>query len=348
MTEQIAEYQTEQTVTGLTDLVEYQTTAAALGILREKYRNPFDVATATGLSAARTARAEIRGYRAALEKTRAELKAPVLARGHWIDAEAKRIAAELLAIEEPIDAAIKTEEKHKAEEKAAQARAEAERLAALAARIQAIRERVVAVANQDAAAIQEALAQAHAFEPDPDQFADQWPAAMKAIADTRQALATLLAEREAMEARQAEDAARLQAQRETLARLQAELGPAAGGGRGPAPSRAGRTGPLARRRGGPAQAEAQDAQNRPAPRKRRPGRRPMPPAKPAHPKRKSPPRPTRWRRSNRPSRRERSPDPTPSTKPINSVSRPANARPGKRLRPPPAPGTAQCDVKSPK
>ena len=223
MTEQIAEYQTEQTVTGLTDIVEYQTTAAALGILREKYRNPFDVATATGLSAARTARAEIRGYRAALEKTRAELKAPVLARGHWIDAEAKRIAAELLAIEEPIDAAIKTEEKHKAEEKAAQARAEAERLAALAARIQAIRERVVAVANQDAAAIQEALAQAQAFEPDPDEFADQWPAAMKAIADTRQALATLLAEREAMEVRQAEDAARLQAQRETLARQQAEL-----------------------------------------------------------------------------------------------------------------------------
>ena len=49
------------------------------------------------------------------------------------------------------------------------------------------------------------------------------PAAMKAIAETRRTLATLLAEREALEARQAEDTARWQADREALARLQAEL-----------------------------------------------------------------------------------------------------------------------------
>ena len=202
---------------------EYQTTAAALALLRAKYAAPFDVTTGQGLAAAKAARAEVRGLRGALEKTRAEIKAPVLAQGQRIDAEAKRITAELLAIEEPIDTAIKAEERRKEEEKAAQARAEAERLAALVARVQAIRERVLTVANRDAAAIRAALADARAFEPDPDEFAERWPNAMKAIAEVRLALETLLAEREAREEREAEEAARLKAEREELARQQAEL-----------------------------------------------------------------------------------------------------------------------------
>ena len=220
MTEKTAEY---LTAAEQTDIAEYRTTAAALALLREKYGNPFDVTTSQGLTAARAARAEVRGYRVALEKTRAEIKAPVLLRGQLIDAEAKRITAELLAIEEPIDAAIKAEERRKEAEKAAQARAEAERLAALVARVQAIRERVLTVANRDAAAIRAALADARAFEPDPDAFAERWPDAMKAIAEVRLALETLLAEREAREEREAEEAARLQAEREELARQQAEL-----------------------------------------------------------------------------------------------------------------------------
>jgi len=225
MTEPTIEYQTvaEPTMTEPTAIVEYQTTTAALALLREQYAAPFEVTTAAGLAAARAARAEIRGYRTALEKTRAELKAPVLARGHWIDAEAKRITAELLAIEEPIDAAIQAEERRKAEEKAARERAEAARIAALHAQIDAIRQRVLAVANRDATTLRAALADARAFAPDPDAFAERWPDAMQAIAEVRQALATLLAERETLEARQAEAAARLQAEREALARQQAEL-----------------------------------------------------------------------------------------------------------------------------
>ncbi|MBK8751751.1 MAG: hypothetical protein IPL99_08900 [Candidatus Competibacteraceae bacterium] len=220
MTEQNTEY---QTVAEQTDIAEYRTTTAALALLREKYAAPFDVTTNPGMTAAKAARVEIRGYRATLEKTRAEIKAPVLLRGQQIDAEAKRINAELLAIEEPIDAAIKAEEKRKAEEKAAKERAEAARIAALTARVYGIRERIIAVANQDAAAIREALAKAQAFEPDPDEFAEQWPEAMKAIAEVRVALAMQLTEREAMEKRQAEEEARVQAQREALARQQAEL-----------------------------------------------------------------------------------------------------------------------------
>jgi septal ring factor EnvC (AmiA/AmiB activator) len=214
MTEQNTEYPTEPMTESL-DIAEYRTTAAALALLREQYAAPFDVTTNPGMTAAKAARVEIRGYRSALEKTRAEIKAPVLLRGQWIDAEAKRINAELLAIEEPIDRQIKAEETRKAEEKAARERAEAARVAALTARVYRIREQVIAVANQDAAAIREALAQAQAFEPDPEEFAEQWPEAMKAIAETRQTLATRLAEREAME--------KWQAQREELARQQAEL-----------------------------------------------------------------------------------------------------------------------------
>lgn len=204
-------------------IAEYSQTAAALAILREKYHGPFDVTTTKGMGMAKEARAEVRGYRVALEKVRIEIKAPALERTRLIDAEAKRITAELLAIEEPIDAAIKAEETRKAEEKAARERAEAARVAAIQTRLDAIRQRVLTVANRDAAALRAALADASAFAPDPDAFAERWPDAMQAIAEVRQALETLLAEREAQEARRAEEATRLQAEREELARQQAEL-----------------------------------------------------------------------------------------------------------------------------
>ncbi len=220
MTEPTIEYQTAAEPTAIT---EYRPTAAALAHLRAKYAAPFDATTAAGLAAAKAARAEIRDLRGKLEKTRAEIKAPVLAQGKLIDDEARRINAELLAIEEPIDAAIKAEERRKADEKAARERVEAARVAVLQARIDVIRQRVLAVANRDAAAIRSALAEARAFEPDPDAFAERWPNAMQAIGEVRLALETLLAEREAREAREAEDAARLRAQREELARRQAEL-----------------------------------------------------------------------------------------------------------------------------
>lgn len=153
MTEPTIEYQTAAEPTAIT---EYRPTAAALAHLRAKYAAPFDATTTAGLAAAKAARAEIRDLRGKLEKTRAEIKAPVLAQGKLIDDEAKRINAELLAIEEPIDAAIKAEERRKAEEKAERERAEAARKLALQAQIDAIRRRVLAVANRDAAAIRSA------------------------------------------------------------------------------------------------------------------------------------------------------------------------------------------------
>ncbi len=220
MTEQTIEYPTAAEPTAI---AEYRPTAAALAHLRAKYAAPFDATTAAGLAAAKAARAEVRGYRATLEKTRAEIKAPVLAQAKLIDDEARRINAALLEIEEPIDAAIRAEERRKAEEKAARERAEVERVAAIEAKIRLISKAIVNMANEPAAAVRAELARLEGAEPDPEEFGERWPMAMRALAETREALGALLAEREAREAREAEDAARLKAQEEALARQRAEL-----------------------------------------------------------------------------------------------------------------------------
>ena len=114
----------------LTVVPEYSHTAAALASLGEKYgKTVFEVATTKGMTAAREARAEIKAYRVNLEKMRVEIKAPALERCRLIDAEAKRIAGELLALETPIDEAIKAQEAIKDAERQAKVDAERERLA---------------------------------------------------------------------------------------------------------------------------------------------------------------------------------------------------------------------------
>jgi hypothetical protein len=195
---------------------EYTKTAAALTVLAEKYGNvAFDCTTTKGMAAAKEARAEVKGYRVALEKLRVELKAPALERTRLIDAEAKRITNELLALEEPIDQQIKAEEKRKEEEKAAKARAEAARLAAIAAKISAIRNQVSAVANQPAELIRAALEHAQAQELTEAEYQEFLPDAQQALAETRKDLESALNARLLYEA----EAARIKAEREELARL---------------------------------------------------------------------------------------------------------------------------------
>lgn len=58
----------------MSNIVEYNQTEQALIILREKYLNiVFDVRTKDGMTAAREARADIKGYRVALEKEKPAL-----------------------------------------------------------------------------------------------------------------------------------------------------------------------------------------------------------------------------------------------------------------------------------
>ena len=207
-------------------ITEYNETAAAIAVLREKYCTVFDVQTTKGMDEAKKARAEVKGYRVALEKLRVELKAPALERTRLIDAEAKRITAELLAIEEPIDQVIKEEEKRKEEEKAAKANAEITRIAEIAAKISIIRNQVGAVANQPAAIISAELENAQALELSEAEFQEFLPDAQEALEETRKDLQATLnarllyeAEQARLKAEQEAEAARIKAEREELARL---------------------------------------------------------------------------------------------------------------------------------
>lgn len=209
-------------------IAEYNQTAAALTELRARYVREYDLSTTAGMAEARAARATIRGYRVALEKTRVEIKAPALERTRLIDAEAKRITAELLAIEEPIDTAIKAEEQRKADEKAAKERAESERIEAIKFRIAYFSERVISASNRDSKTITAILKDFEAAKLDEQDYQEMLPDAVSAKIAAIEKLEAMRDERIAYEAEQerikaehAAEAARIQAEREELARLRA-------------------------------------------------------------------------------------------------------------------------------
>lgn len=115
----------------MTEIVEYSATEAALSELAGKYKGVlFDCTTREGMATAVDGRAELRGLRVALDKTRKEIKEPALRRTQLIDSEARRITAALEALENPIDAQIKKEQERKEFLRTAAIRAEQERLAA--------------------------------------------------------------------------------------------------------------------------------------------------------------------------------------------------------------------------
>ena len=113
-----------------TQIQEYSATEAALADLRQRMSKAvYEVGTTKGMEAAKKDRAEVRGYRVALEKMRVDIKAPALERCKLIDAEAKRITEELSALEDPIDEQIKKEEQRKEAERLAKIKAEEDRIA---------------------------------------------------------------------------------------------------------------------------------------------------------------------------------------------------------------------------
>lgn len=114
-----------------TAITEYSPIEAVLADLTARHQGVvFDVTQPTGMKAAKAAAKDIAQYRIALEKKRVELKADVLERGRLLDGEAKRISTQLAAIEDPIVAQIKAEERREEEARQAAIRAEQERLEA--------------------------------------------------------------------------------------------------------------------------------------------------------------------------------------------------------------------------
>jgi hypothetical protein len=120
----------------ITEIAEYSPTAAALAGLKAKLEGVvYEVTNATGMALAKFNRRELVTLRTDLEKKRVDIKAPALERCKLVDAEAKRITAELLALEKPIDDQIKVEESRKEAERAEKARIAAEAQAVLDAKI---------------------------------------------------------------------------------------------------------------------------------------------------------------------------------------------------------------------
>lgn len=199
-------------------IAEYSRTEAALAELREKYGTVvFDVSTTKGLTLAREARAEIRGWRTGLEKERVKIKEPALSYCKRIDSEAKRITAELEKLEEPIDQTIKEEEGRKEKERLAKVEAETKRIAEIQARIDIIRNIPLHLQGKNAALIKEVLDSAKdtVIGEEYEEFTE---VAMGAKARAIEALETLYTETTAKE----EEQAKILAEREELKKLKAE------------------------------------------------------------------------------------------------------------------------------
>jgi hypothetical protein len=121
-------------------LAEFDRVASGIAELQRRHANVvFPVATKVGMAEASAARLAIRQPRYAVEATRRDAKAPVLALGRNIDERARWITTELLKIEEPIHQQIEVEVKRVAEEAEQKRVVEEERVAAHQRRIEEIR-----------------------------------------------------------------------------------------------------------------------------------------------------------------------------------------------------------------
>lgn len=212
------EQNTTATPPPTTAVAEYTATEAALGELRGRLKDVVhDVTTTKGMEAAKKDRAEVRGLRTALEAKRKEIKAPALERCRLIDAEAQRITAALLELEEPIDAQIKAEEKRKADEKAAKEEAERKRVAAIRERIDGMRDATIRASGKDSKTIEMIVGMLSDTAID-ESFSELAAEAEGVKQGTLTKLREMLAAAEAQEA----EAKRLAEQRAELARQEKE------------------------------------------------------------------------------------------------------------------------------
>ena len=205
--------------TDLTPIAEYTETAMALAELQSRYKGlVVDVSTPKGLKEAKACTFELRTLRTALEKKRAELKAPILARGKMLDDEAKRITAEIRALEEPIDVQIKAEEARVESERLAKLEAERQRVEAIQQKIQQIRDVPGSLVGKPSVIIAGQLANLEAEQLDEDEFAEHFVTARDALDAAIARVKQLLADQQAHEAEQK----RIAAEREELARMREE------------------------------------------------------------------------------------------------------------------------------
>jgi len=196
-------------------VAEYTKTALALAELRQRLAGKvYALQTVAGDKEARADRLELVRLRTSLEAKRKELKAPALERSRLIDAEAKRIEGEILALEGPIDKQIKADEARREEERAARAAAEAARVDALRKRIDYLRGIAPRAAGKPAAEIAAKIAMVEGITIGPD-FAEFQTEAQDVHAQVLEQLRDMHAATVAQE----EAAAHVKAESERLARV---------------------------------------------------------------------------------------------------------------------------------
>ncbi len=204
--------------TELTTIPEYTKSAQGLAELRRRLGSlVYDVTTTKGMTEAKKDRAIARELRINLEAERVRIKAPALERCRAIDAEAKRLTAEIVELEDPIDQAVKAEESRKEREKAERERIVAEKVDARNRRFDAIRAQPLRAVNATAAQIEQFIAEAEAV--DVSDFDGVTLAAAK-----HERLLAIAALRAALDARRLEDVKAEQVRKdlEELDRLRAE------------------------------------------------------------------------------------------------------------------------------
>ncbi len=219
---------TEKTAgSNLTPIAEYTETAAALADLRERHAGVvYDVTVSKEMKLAKEARAELRGLRTGLEKKRVEIKAPALERCRLIDAEAKRITAELVALEEPIDVQIKAEEARAETARLEKLEAERLRVEAIQQKIQAIRDVPGSLVGKPSVIIAGQLAKLRETVLDEAELGADYLTATDALTAAIARVTELLVaqqEADAEKKRQAERDAEMEAMRKQQAEMQAKL-----------------------------------------------------------------------------------------------------------------------------
>lgn len=202
-----------------TQIAEYSETQHAIAELRQRYQGVVvDVSTTKGLKEAKAITFELRTLRTTLEKKRKELAAPLIARKALVDDEAKRITAEIRALEEPIDAQIKAEEARKQAEELARLEAERQRVENIAKAIDEIRTVPGTLIGKPAVILEGQLAKLRDLVLDPEFYAERFREAEDALAATIARVDDQLKAQREHEAEQK----RIQQEREELERMRAE------------------------------------------------------------------------------------------------------------------------------
>lgn len=200
-------------------VTEYRQTEAALAELRQQFEgHTFDCSTTAGDREARQSRMALVRLRVTLEERRKELKAPILERGRLLDDEAKRITAEIVKLELPIDTAIREQERIREEARAERERVEAARVSEIRKRIEAIRSMPLELVSAPSSVVSGHIVHLEADELDEDTFAELLPEAKAARESALGKLEELLAASKQNEKLQAE----LREQREAQERAAAE------------------------------------------------------------------------------------------------------------------------------